>query len=110
MIDNIERNVKETLNIEFVAHMDPVELDNPLIDQLYKTVIKTIRPVAGLERIHDLRVVPGKTHTNIIFDAVLTPECKMSQEHIKELVETQIKEIDPSYFVVITFDKAYTTS
>ena len=34
MIDNIERMVKKTLHIEFVAHMDPVVTSDPLIEKL----------------------------------------------------------------------------
>ena len=108
MIDNIERMVKETLPIEFTAHMDPVEVDNPQISALYKKIVETIRPLAGVDSIHDLRLVPGKTHTNVIFDAVLTPECKMDQEALRSLIETNIRKLDPGYFAVITFDKAYT--
>lgn len=108
MIDNIERDIKEGLHIEFTAHMDPVELDNPLISQLYKEIIQTIQPLEGVHSIHDLRIVPGKTHTNIIFDAVLTPSCQMSEDEISQLVDAKIKQIDPTYFVVITFDKSYT--
>ena len=108
MIDNIERYIKEGLHIEFTAHMDPVELDNPLISQLYKEIIQTIKPLEGVHSIHDLRIVPGKTHTNVIFDAVLTPSCKMSEDEISRLVDAKLKQINPTYFVVITFDKAYT--
>lgn len=108
MIDNIERYIKEGLHIEFTAHMDPVELDNPLVNQLYKEITQTIQPLEGVRSIHDLRIVPGKTHTNIIFDTVLTPSCKLSEEEISSHIEARIREIDPTYFVVITFDKAYT--
>lgn len=108
MIDNIERCVKNTLRVEFTAHMDPVEMDNPLIQQLYGIIIETIHPMDGVQSIHDLRIVPGKTHTNIIFDAVLLPQCTMPQTEIKDMIEARIKQIDPAYFVVITFDKAYT--
>lgn len=108
MIDNIERKVKKDLRIEFTAHMDPVEIDNPLINRLYREIIRTIRPLDGVQSIHDLRIVPGKTHTNIIFDAVLTPACTMSEKEICDCIEEKIKMIDPNYYVVITFDKAYT--
>ncbi|MCQ4635617.1 cation diffusion facilitator family transporter [Anaerovorax odorimutans] len=108
MIDNIERYIKDSLHIEFTAHMDPVELDNPLISRLYKEIIQTIKPLPGVHSIHDLRIVPGKTHTNIIFDAVLTPSCQMSKDEVTELISARVKQIDPTYFTVITFDKAYT--
>lgn len=110
MIDNIERLIKKELNIEFTAHMDPVELDNPLVSHLYEEIIRTIKPLSGVESIHDLRIVPGRTHTNIIFDAVLTPECTLKEEELCDLIESKIQEIDPSYYVVITFDKAYSHS
>ncbi|MCB6993019.1 cation diffusion facilitator family transporter [bacterium 210820-DFI.6.37] len=108
MIDNIERTVKEDLKIEFIAHMDPVEIDNPLISRLYEEIIRTIKPLPGIQSIHDLRIVPGKTHTNIIFDAVLTPACTMTQQEIRSRIEEKIRMIDPNYYVVITFDKVYT--
>lgn len=107
MIDNIERRIKEGLSIEFTAHMDPVELDNPLISRLYEEIIRTIKPLSGVQSIHDLRIVPGTTHTNVIFDAVLTPDCPLSEEELCDLIESKIQEIDPSYYVVITFDNAY---
>lgn len=109
MIDNIERTVKEDLKIEFIAHMDPVEIDNPLISRLYEEIIRTIKPLPGIQSIHDLRIVPGKTHTNIIFDAVLTPACTMTQQEIRSRIEEKIRMIDPNYYVVITFDKVYTS-
>lgn len=108
MIDNIERTVKEDLKIEFVAHMDPVEVDNPLISRLHEEIMRTIEPISGIQSIHDLRIVPGKTHTNIIFDAVLTPACTMTKDDIYNCIEKKIKMIDPNYYVVITFDKVYT--
>lgn len=108
LIDNIERLIKRKLKIEFTAHMDPVELDNPLISRLYEEIIRTIKPLPGVESIHDLRIVPGTTHTNIIFDAVTTPQCNLREEELCDLIEAGVQAIDPSYYVVITFDKSYT--
>ena len=107
-IDNIERMIKNDLNIEFTVHMDPVELDNPMVQQLYGTISSAIRPFDGVESIHDLRIVPGKTHTNVIFDGVLAPGCGLSEEDVYEIIEKKVKEVDPSYFIVITFDRGYT--
>lgn len=107
-IDNIERMIKNDLNIEFTVHMDPVELDNPMVQQLYGMISSAIRPFDGVESIHDLRIVPGKTHTNVIFDVVLAPGCGLSEEDVYEIIEKKVKEVDPSYFIVITFDRGYT--
>lgn len=108
-IDNIERIIKNDLNIEFTAHMDPVDLDNPLVQQLSRLITKEIARFDGVESIHDLRIVPGKTHTNVIFDAVLAPGCKLTEEDVHSCIERRIQEVNPNYYAVITFDRGYTS-
>ncbi|MDO4545392.1 MAG: cation diffusion facilitator family transporter [Bacillota bacterium] len=108
MIDNIERIVKETLRIEFVAHMDPIKVNDPLINQMKALISETFAPLEGVESIHDFRIVPGPTHTNIIFDVVLGPGCKVTEKEILQTANDAVKAVDENYFVVITFDKAYT--
>lgn len=108
MIDNIERHVKDTLHIEFVIHMDPVRVNDPLIIRLRSIIEKAFAPLDGVESIHDFRIVPGPTHTNVIFDAVLSPGCTYPEKQILRIADDAVKAIDDKYFVVITFDKAYT--
>ena len=108
VIDNIERSIVQDLHIQFTAHMDPIELNNPVVDRANQVVADALAPMEGVAGFHDLRAVPGPTHTNIIFDAVLSPGCKMEEDEIKAIIEARLKEINPSYFVVITFDRAYT--
>ena len=67
----IDRHVKELL--EFVAHMDPIKIHDPLIRKMKSVISEAFMPLDGVESIHDFRIVPGPTHTNIIFDAVLPP-------------------------------------
>lgn len=109
MIDNIERIVKETLHIEFVAHMDPVKTNDPLINKLRSVIGDAFAPLKGVESIHDFRIVPGPTHTNLIFDVVLSAGCSYTEKEIKELADKAAKSVDEKFFTVITFDKAYTT-
>lgn len=108
MIDNVERLVKESLHIEFVAHMDPVRIDDPLISKLRSVIADAFSPMEGVESIHDFRIVPGPTHTNIIFDVVLAPDCRYPESQIRRIADNAAKSIDDNYFVIITFDKAYT--
>lgn len=108
MIDNIERLVKKSLNIEFVAHMDPVKTNDPLINKLRTVISEAFAPLEGVESIHDFRIVPGPTHTNIIFDVVLSTGCKYPEKQILKIADDAVKAIDDNYFVVVTFDRAYT--
>lgn len=108
MVDNIERIVKDVLKIHFVVHMDPVVVNDPLINKMHEVINSVFSTIDGVDNIHDFRIVPGPTHTNIIFDAVLMPTCTMSEKEIVKIANDTVKAIDESYFVVITFDRAYT--
>ncbi len=108
MVDNIEKNISTNLGIHFVAHMDPVKLDDPVISQVKGPISKCLLQYKGIHTIHDMRCVPGQTHTNIIFDVVVDHDCIISQSEIIDTVNRVVKEINPNYYVVITFDKAYT--
>lgn len=108
MIDNIERIVKETLHIQFVAHMDPIRTNDPLIMKMRTVIADALLPLPGVEDIHDFRIVAGPTHTNIIFDVVLSTDCKLREDEITAAAEKAAQAIDESYYIVITFDKAYT--
>lgn len=108
MIDNIERIVKETLHIEFVAHMDPIRTNDPLIQKMHAVISDALTPIQGVDSIHDFRIVVGPTHTNIIFDAVLSTNCRTPEKEILRIAAEAAKRVDESYFVVITFDRAYT--
>lgn len=107
MIDNIEKTVSSALNIELVAHMDPIKTNDPQLTQMKKIITELLSDMEGIVSIHDFRMVQGPTHTNIIFDAVIKHDCKYTQEEIKDIIKKRVQEVNPSYFVVITFDKEY---
>lgn len=107
MIDNIERTICEDLQIHLVAHMDPIETQDPLTLELKDKINSVLESMDGVIGIHDLRVVAGYTHNNVIFDVVISPECKIKESDIKKSIEKQLMFMDKEYFVVITFDKSY---
>jgi cation diffusion facilitator family transporter len=107
MIDNIERMICEDLNLHLVIHMDPLETRDPLTNKLKEKTHEILIGMEGVVGFHDLRIVSGYTHSNIIFDIVISPECKLSETDIKNYVQSEIQSLDPTYFVVISFDKSY---
>lgn len=108
MIDNIEREISDKLHIHFVIHMDPVRKDDPVINEVTPTIVNCVAEMEGIYNMHDLRAVKGPTHTNIIFDLAVAINCPMTQKEIFDEIQGRIKEINPTYYIVITFDKAYT--
>ncbi|NCE99053.1 cation diffusion facilitator family transporter [Emergencia sp. 1XD21-10] len=107
MVDNIERQLSKKLHIVLTAHMDPIKVDDPIVTLMHEVTTKVTASLDGVSNVHDLRVVPGPTHTNIIFDIVVNPSCKLSNKEIHQAFTDAIKAIDENYFVVINFDKNY---
>lgn len=107
MVDNIERQLSKKLHIVLTAHMDPIKVDDPIVALMNEVTTKVTDSLDGISNVHDLRVVPGPTHTNIIFDIVVNPSCKLSNKEIHQAFTDAIKAIDENYFVVINFDKNY---
>ena len=87
--------------------MDPVDLSAPHRAEIMDIIKSSIAPMEGIASMHDLRMVSGPTHTNVIFDIVITPSCKLSEEKIKEAIDSEIHKKYPNFFTVIDFDKTY---
>lgn len=105
-IDNIEREVKENMNIDLVLHMDPVKV-NDLETELYRAkVIEAIHQIDPKWGFHDFRIVSGPTHVNLVFDLVIPFEEKYTQEEIEEMLLKHI-ESDKKIYLVLTIDHPY---
>ena len=107
LMDNIERRLHNELNIFVTAHMDPVNLKDPNREPLSHIIDETIANLDGVINYHDLRIVPGHTHTNVVFDVVLAADCKLSKEKITDTLCARIKELNPTFCCVISYDMSY---
>ena len=106
MIDTIEKDLRENCGIEATIHMDPIVTDDELVNALRQKTAEAVKKIHPLMHIHDFRFVAGATHTNLIFDVVVPFEVKMSDAEVKNAVAEKVKEIDPTYCVVLNIDHA----
>jgi len=106
-IDLAERRVTEELGVLITLHLDPIDTDDALTNKLREMVDGIIREIASGLSMHDFRIVSGDTHTNLIFDLVVPVSLKMHDSAIKEEVDRRLHAQNPSYFTVITFDRAF---
>ena len=105
-IDNIEREVKENMNIDLVLHMDPVKV-NDLETELYRAkVVEAIHQIDPKWGFHDFRIVSGPTHVNLVFDLVIPFEEKYTQEEIEAMLLKYIQS-DKKIYLVLTIDHPY---
>ena len=109
MIDNIEREMAKKLHIEITGHLDPVRTNDPVVKKMVQLTSEVAAQIDGVSNIHDLRIVTGPTHTNVIFDTVVASNCTLSLKEIHEAFQKAVKTEGDNYFVVINFDKPYTS-
>lgn len=105
-IDNIEREVKENMNIDLVLHMDPVKVNDPETELYRAKVVKAIHQIDPKWGFHDFRIVSGPTHVNLVFDLVIPFEEKYAQEEIEAMLLKHIQSDKKIYFV-LTIDHPY---
>ena len=105
VIDTIERDLQDELNCSAVIHMDPISTDDALITSTRELLKNRIHEAISPDvSIHDFRMVPGPTHTNVIFDAVVPYEFAMSDAQVQEKISSLVRAIEGDYFAVVTID------
>ena len=108
LIDNIERELKEKFHCEAVVHMDPIETHDQKTAELKEKTEKILKEIDPEIKMHDFRIVTGPTHTNVIFDAVVPFNYKLSDSELKRRISDSIKEnCGENFFAVVNIDKAY---
>ena len=105
-IDNIEREVKENMNIDLVLHMDPVKVNDPETELYRAKVVEAIHQIDPKWGFHGFRIVSGPTHVNLVFDLVIPFEEKYTQEEIEAMLLKHI-ESDKKIYLVLTIDHPY---
>ncbi|MCD7827846.1 MAG: cation diffusion facilitator family transporter [Clostridiales bacterium] len=107
VIDNAEHRLSKELGCIAVIHMDPIETDNENVTAAKETAERAVKQTDESITIHDFRIVPGKTHTNLIFDIVVPYTVKLSDDELKNTISRQIKNEKENYFAVINIDRPY---
>ena len=106
VIDEVERRIGEELSIVCTIHMDPICTDDALTTSLREETAELVKTVDPGITIHDFRIVTGVTHTNLIFDAAVPFEVKMTPAEIRSAISEKIRERHADYYAVVTVDRA----
>ena len=106
-IDNLERKVHEQFGIDLTIHMDPIVIDNEVINDLRQRVKGAIKEIHPKLSMHDFRVVVGTTHINIIFDLVRPYKFEISDEANLRGLQEKIADDTTTYYFVIHFEHQF---
>ena len=91
-IDNIECEISKKFNCQCVIHMDPIDRKNAELEKLKSFISKKASQLDSEISIHDLRIVPGVSHSNVIFDAVRPFSCRYSELELIEKLSKFVKD------------------
>ena len=107
-IDRIEKYFLEQEGLHVVIHYDPVVIDDSETGEARSFFAAEVKKIDPRLSIHDLRIVPGTTHTNVIFDLVLPRELDSRTAEIKHTLQELAREKNPLWLCVITAENSFT--
>ena len=108
IIDNAERLLSKELECLVTIHLDPTRSNDEKVAELKAKTVNVLHGISPELSLHDFRVVPGPTHTNLIFDVVIPFDLKLKEDEITEKLNSTVSEWDDAkYYVVVSFDRPY---
>ena len=107
VIDNIEEELAQKLHCEAVIHMDPVVVGDPTVTALHQQVAALVKTIDPRITIHDFRMVPGQTHTNLIFDAVIPFDERLTRQQVADRIRQLVSEMEGDYRAVVKVENSY---
>ena len=110
LIDNIERDFMKHDHLMVTIHYDPIVTSDAAVGVLRSRLTEKLRQLDQALSLHDLRIVPGKTHTNVLFDLVLPAGYAGDKVELLTQMEQFIKEQDPTYNCIIKLEQSYTAA
>ena len=110
LIDNIERDFLKNDRLMVTIHYDPIVTSDAAVGVLRARLTEKLRQLDPALSLHDLRIVPGKTHTNVLFDLVLPAGYTGDQVELLSQLEQFIKQQDAAYSCIIKVEQSYTAA
>lgn len=107
VVDSLERQLNEELGCLATIHMDPVVNDGGLTTEARERVAAIVQIIDPGISIHDFRMVPGPTHTKLIFDAEVPYQCTLPDQEIRRRIQTAVRTLDESWSAVVEIEKSY---
>lgn len=110
LIDNIEQDFKMEDGLIVTLHYDPIVTDDPEVRDMRHWISHAVEEIDPRITVHDLRCVPGPTHTNVIFDCVRPAGSALSSDELRERVARLVQGHYPRTIAKITVDESYVSS
>lgn len=109
-LDNIEQAFKDDDGLIVTLHYDPIVTDDPHVIDMRNRIDSLAKSIDSQASIHDLRCVPGPTHTNVIFDVLRPSGCALGLDEFRDRLAELVKGEYPDAVPKITVDEDYVSA
>ena len=106
-VDQLERDMHEKFGCIVTVHLDPIVINDPIVQGLRALSEACAKEVHPDFSIHDFRMTKGETKINLIFDLLLPTDSKMSAAEAEKAVSLKIREHNPDCSCVIRAEHPY---
>lgn len=104
LLDKIEVDFQENLGIELVCHPDPIGVQNPHHNELYRQVKRILKSYSVKLKFHDFQVIEEDENIILNFDILLPDEFKDRSDELYQQIEYDIHQQMGDYRLRIEFD------
>lgn len=111
VIDTIEKDLLIQDGMVATIHYDPVVTGDSHVDEIRTFLQQQIGQLDPAANVHDLRIVPGPSHTNVIFDCAVPAEYLTDKQRrgakLVNSLRTAVQQKWPDHFCVIKLEPDY---
>ncbi|MFI3169267.1 MAG: cation diffusion facilitator family transporter [Faecalibacterium sp.] len=108
LIDNIEHYFLKEYHLLTTIHYDPIVTQNQELDAARSYLRAFIKGIDPSFLMHDVRMVQGDTHTNIIFDLAVPAGWHGDEAALVAQISQAAQTLNPKYLCVIEIETSYT--
>lgn len=105
LADGIERDFAAHTDVIMVVHVDPIQVDDPVVERYRDMTAGIVRAIDPSFSIHDFRVVDGAIRVNLIFDVAMPFEAKMSEAEVERRIKDAFSTIDGKLYPMPTVER-----
>ena len=110
VIDNIENDFLKKDRLQVTIHYDPIVTADASVGVRRARWQEHARQLDPRLSIHDLRIVPGDSHTNVLFDLVFPAGYTGDIDQMLAKMCQFVKEQDPKYCCVVKVEQSYASA
>ena len=103
IVDEIEREFAQETDISLTGHLDPIEVNNPVVDEMRARVEELVHSIDERFNVHDFRMVFGQHKTNLIFEVAIPFDEKLSETEVASAISQKISEMDDGRYSPVVY-------